>query len=275
MKSLFPLHTAPRDPHEFIVVSWNLHKGRSPLGFQTWQAMRRWMQRIPADVYFLQEAMAHRRSAPRPTTEGDKSRVTTADEDWHCHATEISIALQLHLALGPNVHKPSWRHGNAILSSSPLTRGERWDISAHRFEQRGLLVTRTIVNQRPVILLCVHLALTRAARLRQMEWLAHWIVREAPSGPLILAGDFNDWQSDSIPIFHALGLCEVAITLGQTAKTFPAFSPALALDKMFVREFTPMELVPAAKAAWLSDHLPYIARLRLTPPTLIQQKITL
>ncbi len=265
MKSPATLRTASRDPHELIAVSWNLHKGRSPLGFQTWHAMQRWLQLTPADIYFLQETMARRLSAPRSTAERSKAKIATADENWHCHATEISTSLQLHLALGPNVHRTSWRHGNAILSPYPLAPGGRWDISAHRFEQRGLLVARMTVNQRPIILLCVHLALTRAARLRQMEWVAHWITREAPTGPLILAGDFNDWKSDSVPIFNALGLSEVAMTLGQAAKTFPAFSPALALDKMFVRELTPVELVPAAKAAWLSDHLPYIARLRLEP----------
>ena len=45
-------------PKDFIAVSWNLHKGRTPLGFQAWQAMQRWVQSTHADAYFLQEAMA-------------------------------------------------------------------------------------------------------------------------------------------------------------------------------------------------------------------------
>jgi len=33
---------------------------------------------------------------------------------------------------------------------------------------------------------------------------------------------------------------------------------------MFVRGMTPLEwLVPGRKTAWLSDHLPYMARLRV------------
>ena len=52
--------------------------------------------------------------------------------------------------------------------------------------------------------------------------------------------------------------------LGESGRTFPAFSPALALDKMFVRGMKPVEWIqPTQDTAWLSDHLPYMARLRV------------
>jgi len=44
------------DTPDFVAVSWNLHKGRSPLGLQAWSAMQRWVQSTKADAYFLQEA---------------------------------------------------------------------------------------------------------------------------------------------------------------------------------------------------------------------------
>ncbi len=248
----------------FVAVSWNLHKGRSPLGFTAWKAMQRWVESTHADVYFLQEAMARRMPAPvLATSFGAPVHEPLADV-WECQATEIAHALDLDIALGPNVFKPSWRHGNAILSPHPLDLGGRWDISAHRFERRGLLVARAAFAGQSVTLLCAHLALTRAARTRQMNWIAHWIAREAPAGPLVLAGDFNDWRNDSVAIFGEHGLVEVATLLGQPVRTFPAFSPALALDKMFVRGMRPIACVqPTQETAWLSDHLPYIARLEL------------
>ncbi|WP_341313631.1 endonuclease/exonuclease/phosphatase family protein [Paraburkholderia sp. IMGN_8] len=252
-------------PKDFIAVSWNLHKGRTPLGFQAWQAMQRWVQSTHADAYFLQEAMARR--MPSPVLSPGFGALHTADplsDVWHCQATEIARALELEIALGPNVFKPSWRHGNAILSPHPLDLGGRWDISAHRFEKRGLLVARATFGGHSVTLLCAHLALTRSARLRQMNWIAHWIAKEAPEGPLVLAGDFNDWRNDSVPLFREHGLQEVATLLGESGRTFPAFSPALALDKMFVRGMQPIEWIqPTQETAWLSDHLPYMARLRV------------
>jgi endonuclease/exonuclease/phosphatase family metal-dependent hydrolase len=97
-----------------------------------------------------------------------------------------------------------------------------------------------------------------------MNWIAHWIAKEAPEGPLVLAGDFNDWRNDSVPLFAEHGMQEVATLLGESGRTFPAFSPALALDKMFVRGMKPVEWIqPAQETAWLSDHLPYMARLRV------------
>lgn len=258
-----------RNPQElgrsdFTVVSWNLHKGRSPIGRQVWKPMQDWLASTGADACFLQEAMSKRLPTPLvSSTFGEPTAEPVADA-WNCQATELATALRMQVLLGQNVFKASWRHGNAILSSHPLDLGGRWDISAHRFERRGLLVAKMTFNGRVITLLCAHLALTRSARLRQMQWIANWIETGAPEGPLILAGDFNDWKNDSVPIFGEVGMIEVATALGVSGRTFPAFSPALALDKMFVRGLTPVEWVAADRsAAWLSDHLPYIARLKL------------
>ncbi len=269
-----PHAPAPHAANEFVALSWNLHKGRSPLGFKAWGAMRHWVQSMPADAYFLQEAQARRQNATLSSRVSDALHAAgisygngggpSADALWDCQATDIARELKLQLALGDTVVRQSKRHGNAILSPHPLDLGGRWDISAHRFERRGLLVATIVVDARRITLLCAHLALTRAARLRQMQWIAEWIVASAPAGPLILAGDFNDWRNDSAALFGAIGLSEVATALGHHGKTFPSFSPALALDKMFVREMTPLEwIAPRHKTAWLSDHLPYMARLRV------------
>jgi endonuclease/exonuclease/phosphatase family metal-dependent hydrolase len=266
--------TPARDERDFVALSWNLHKGRSPLGFKAWNAMRHWVQSTSADVYFLQEAQARRQDASLSSRIGDALRATGLNYDgpstargdalWDCQATDIANALKLQLALGDTVVRQSRRHGNAILSPHPLDLGGRWDISAHRFERRGLLAATIRCGDRHITLLCAHLALTRAARLRQMHWIAEWITASAPSGPLILAGDFNDWRNDSTEVFDTIGLIEVAATLGHKGKTFPAFSPALSLDKMFVRGMTPIAWnAPLQRTAWLSDHLPYMARLRL------------
>jgi endonuclease/exonuclease/phosphatase family metal-dependent hydrolase len=261
------VNLATNASRDFTALSWNLHKGRSPIGLQAWAAMRHWLHTNPADVYFLQEAHAYRPPIARTRAANTSSAQDTAEANeplWQCQATDIATSLKLQLALGNTVIKQSRRHGNAILSPHPLVLGGHWDISAHRFEQRGMLAAKIAFAGSDITLLCVHLALTRGARLRQMSWIADWIEREVPSDPLILAGDLNDWRNDAVPLFGAIGLIEVATALGHKARTFPAFSPALALDKMLVRGLTPTEWVPPCKqAAWLSDHLPYMARLRL------------
>src|SRR5258707_13086145 len=92
-------HSAHETP-DFVAVSWNLHKGRSPLGLQAWQSMQRWMHSVPADVYFLQEAMARRMPAPVLASNGFGAPLEGGlDDAWQCQATEIAQALHLQLAL--------------------------------------------------------------------------------------------------------------------------------------------------------------------------------
>ena len=87
-------------PKDFIAVSWNLHKGRSPLGLQAWQAMQRWVQSTHADAYFLQEAMARRMPSPVLSANFGAPLGEPVDDIWHCQATEIASSLQLQIALG-------------------------------------------------------------------------------------------------------------------------------------------------------------------------------
>src|ERR1700756_883639 len=82
---------------DFIAVSWNLHKGRSPLGFTAWKAMQRWVQSTHADAYFLQEAMARRLPSPVLSSTFGAPLGDPADDIWHCQATEIARALELEI----------------------------------------------------------------------------------------------------------------------------------------------------------------------------------
>jgi endonuclease/exonuclease/phosphatase family metal-dependent hydrolase len=265
------------DERTLTALSWNLHKGRSAAGRPAWEKMLSWAKEQPADAFFLQEAQA--RQAPlggwrlmqephemqKPGFWARNGEGDGEAEIWRCQASSLAQARNLNMALGTNVFRSRTRHGNALLSHLELGDAQQWDISAHRFERRGLLAARARWGGAEPWLLCSHLALTRGARVRQMEWIAQWIENRSDGAPLILAGDFNDFRDDAPPIFKSVGLLEVAEALGgKKRRTFPAFAPAFALDRMFVRGFEPVEWVePGPEAAWLSDHLPYIAKLRL------------
>src|SRR5258708_14156725 len=93
-------------PRDFIAVSWNLHKGRSPLGFQAWRAMQRWVQSTHADAYFLQEAMARRMPTPGLSSSFGAPLGDPADHVWHCQAPEIAQAPARRIARGTHVFTP-------------------------------------------------------------------------------------------------------------------------------------------------------------------------
>jgi len=154
-------------------------------------------------------------------------------------------------------------HGNALLSRWPVIGHRHEDMSDHRFEQRGLLHVEVNVHGRRIHAIVVHLGLIPGSRLRQVGQLQRFIDREVPAGePLVVAGDFNDWEPQLRRTLAAYGLHEYE---EPRAFTYPARLPLAQLDHIYARGLTPLGLhVPRGRAWWrMSDHLPLIAEFRL------------
>jgi endonuclease/exonuclease/phosphatase family metal-dependent hydrolase len=85
------------------------------------------------------------------------------------------------------------------------------------------------------------------------------------SGPLIVAGDFNDWQKKASDYLATqLGLVEVfEQAQGKLAKSYPAKLPILSLDRIYVRDLVVEGAERLVGAPWsrLSDHVALAARL--------------
>ena len=168
-------------------------------------------------------------------------------------------------------------HGNAVLSRYPIARWDNQDISAHRFESRGLLHCELALPRQDVGLhcICVHLGLSARGRGRQFNALVERIRRVVPEhAPLIVAGDFNDWRARksgvSERLLEALGLHEAfEITHGRPARPFPAFLPMLTLDRIYVRGLKVLEArrlhgtIEGSKWRGMSDHAGLAVRLAL------------
>ena len=172
----------------FSVMTMNVHKGVSPLHRRsTIYELRQKMRSHHPDLLFLQEIQQEHRGRIRRFSQWPLTELThflSEDywQDWH---------------YGKNVEYPDGHHGNAILSKRPLHKGENYDISAYRFERRGLLHSITHLEgvATPIHCFCVHLALFERGRERQLEEIIHYINSLAEGGPTIVAGDFNDWRS--------------------------------------------------------------------------------
>ena len=78
--------------------------------------------------------------------------------------------------------------------------------------------------------------------------------------PLILAGDFNDWNKKSSEIFeNTLGMRDAYKAVhGHFAKTFPAKRPLLSLDRIYLKNFKILgsHVLGHSNEIYLSDHLP-------------------
>jgi endonuclease/exonuclease/phosphatase family metal-dependent hydrolase len=84
-------------------------------------------------------------------------------------------------------------------------------------------------------------------------------------GPLVVAGDFNDWQGKASAVLaKELRLSEVfERTLGRHARSYPARLPLLTLDRIYIRdlEIDSVERHVGGPWAKLSDHVALAARL--------------
>lgn len=241
--------------NRFTVMSMNVHKGLSPLHrYSTIHQLRQNMRSHYPDLLFLQELQQEHRGRIRRFGQWPLTELThfLSEDFWH------------HWHYGKNVEYPAGHHGNAILSKHPLQKGQNYDISAYRFERRGLLhsVTHLEGIQNPIHCFCVHLALFERGRERQLEEIIRYIEELAQEGPTIVAGDFNDWRNRVSEPMRAAGFNEVFETLtGTPAKTFPSIKPMLAMDRIYVRGLKIHSAKILHEWMGLSDHLGITAEL--------------
>jgi len=237
------------------VATYNIHKGVQGMGPSRRLEIHNLglaVEQLDADIVCLQEVRkVHRR-----------------EEQYFSRWPEMPQAEFLapegyEAVYRTNAYTRHGEHGNAMLSRWPVVSHQHEDISDHRFEQRGLLHSEVMVNERPVHVVVVHLGLIRASRVRQVDQLSRYIEREVPAGaPLIVAGDFNDW-GDRVRLMLE-GMQMQTWHPGRNP-TFPARLPLVQLDYVYARGLQPLHVdVPRGRAWWrMSDHLPLIAEFSL------------
>lgn len=234
------------------VVTYNIHKGLSMFNRRlVIHELREKLRVLNADVVFLQEVL------------GTHARHAQRHGDWPVEPQYEFLADSVwgDYAYGRNAVYDEGHHGNAVLSRYPIERWDNQDISAHRFERRGLLHCEIDVPgwSERLHCVCVHLALTSRGRSRQLERLRQRIERLVPANaPLVVAGDFNDWRYRAAhELAHPLGLHEVfELVQGQPARSFPAALPIFRLDRIYVRGFRVARTHVHHGPAWarISDH---------------------
>lgn len=233
------------------IATYNIHKGVQGLG-----PVRRLeihnlghaVEQLDADIVCLQEVCKEHR--------------TDANffDQWPELPQAEFLAPQGYAAVyRTNAITRHGEHGNALLTRWKVIKDQHEDMSDHRFEQRGLLHCEVLIHNRPVHVVVVHLGLIRASRVRQVAQLQQFIEREVPAdAPLVVAGDFNEWNNWVPKALSSLGLVSSGLNY---YPTFPSLLPLLQLDHVFVRGMQPVGVtVPRGRTWWrMSDHLPLVA----------------
>ena len=238
--------------NQLRICSYNIHKGFSS-GNRRFllDDIRNAIRAIDADFVFLQEVMGQ--NLHRPGHNDGNQFEFLADTIWPHHA------------YGHNAVYDTGHHGNAMLSKHSFLLFENHDVSLWSFSQRGILVGQVSIG---VYLVCVHFGLFAIERKSQLDALTAIVSKFVPDDqPLIIAGDFNDWNGKlNRQVIERLGVQEaLSCVHGSPARTFPAQLPVLPVDRIYFRN---LELLDAEKLAgrpWnrLSDHCALTATFRL------------
>jgi len=260
------------------VATYNIHKGVMGLRKRSRiHDLRLALHSIDADIVFLQEVQErNERLARRP---------------GHHNGTQLDVLCTggyLHRAYGMNAVYPHGHHGNAIVSRHAIGQHLNHDISDHLLEKRGLLHAISRVESSrgalDVHLINTHFGLIKRSRVRQAEFLIDFVRGEVPrDAPLIIAGDFNDWQQGVDEVLHReLDVVEAASEFNRrqkrsrlfdrllpwrigarplVARTYPSVLPWLKLDRIYVRGFRVRDVSVPRGIEWSqrSDHMPLIA----------------
>ncbi len=243
--------------HKLRILTLNMHKGFTLFNQFILPELRAAIHAQAAEIVFLQEVHGSNerhalRHATWPTT---PQYEFLADTVW----PEFSY--------GRNAVYPHGDHGNAILSKYPIIHFENVDVSIGKIEQRGLLHTMLKVpGHDEVHAICLHLGLRESHRKQQLSLLCDLVERLPPSAPVIVAGDFNDWQKRADKILARCDLREAFVNQYQKhAKSFPARWPLLCLDRVYVRNATTQNAQVLVQQPWshLSDHAPLAVEIHL------------
>jgi len=191
----------PHTKHNAVtVVTYNIHKGLSHFNRRlVLHGIKDGLKGLGADVAFLQEVQGkHDKNARRHVTWPELSQHEFLTHDGS------------HCVYGMNAVYQHGHHGNAVVSRHPIPVWENIDISHHPIGSRGLLHCEIRVDgwKQPLHCINTHLGLWARSRRFQLEWLCDRIRAAVPKkGPVIVAGDFNDWQKTASKYLAAeLGL---------------------------------------------------------------------
>lgn len=222
--------------------------------------LRDCLRQLDPDVVFLQEVqglhMGHARN-----------HANWPSEPQH----EFLADKRLAAAYGSNAAYDHGHHGNAVLSRFDILSAANHDVTEHHLERRGLLhcVIKMPQHAQSVHCICVHLSLTKQQRQRQFSTLIKFIKQRIPANaPIIIAGDFNDWNNHANTLLaQQLGLTEAFTSLtGNPARSFPSKLPVLRLDRIYVRGFAVAGGEVHCGKPWssISDHAALTAELHLS-----------
>ena len=161
-------------------ITYNIHKGKSfLLRSNVLKEINILLHKKKYDFIFLQEVRDYNK------------------KDFELHRlsqTQILSNGHYKSFYGKNkVYKDS-HHGNAILTNHEVISHKNFDISVSKLESRGFFVLKVKIKNNIINVACTHLNLKKKDRIKQINLINKIIEENFKNEPIIIAGDFNDFD---------------------------------------------------------------------------------
>ncbi len=147
--------------------------------------------------------------------------------------------------------------GNALLSKYPISHPISHPLHIELNMRMALEEATVEIQGQKISIFIAHLALTKRARQIQISEIIE--ILEDRTGPIILAGDFNERRPGALDIL----LQQTPLKQICTLKTYPSWDSKYSLDYILLsKEFTVLDChIPNSPA--FSDHSPLIVKAEL------------
>jgi endonuclease/exonuclease/phosphatase family metal-dependent hydrolase len=222
------------------IVSYNIHSGVGTDKRHDYKRIGQFLASTGADIVLLQEMDT--RSSLRETAQD---------------VEDVCAENAFQLTPSPAIREANGWYGNAVLSRFKVLSQEVIDVSQSGRQPRNVQVVELQTEKGPLTVVNTHKGLKKLERRSQLTLLHNYLAKrlEKTPTPLVLAGDFNEWQFFS-RAFSALNSMLVQHKVGPT---FPSKFPIFSLDRVWVTKDIQVQNVTkinTKQTALMSDHLP-------------------
>ena len=229
------------------IVTYNIHSGIGRDKKHDYKRIGQFLANSGADVVLLQEMDT--RPSERNTAQDIK---------------DICADNTFDLIPSPAIREPEGWYGNAILTRFDVLNHDTVDVSQRGRQPRNVQVVELKTEKTPLTVVNTHKGLKKLERRSQFsllhEHLSHRLKERQT--PLVLAGDFNEWQFFSKAF---KGLNEL-LSQQKVGATFPSHFPVFALDRVWVSDDIKVKScrkLKNAKTRIYTDHLPVLIDIAL------------
>ena len=229
------------------IISYNIHSGIGRDKVQDYRRIGQFLAESGADVVLLQEMDT------RPSERAIES-------DIH----DICAGNAFKLVPSPAIQEASGWYGNAILTRFNVRKQETFDVSQEGRQPRNVQIVELQTEKGPIRVVNTHKGLKKLERRSQFAMLHEHLANRLKSDPvpLVLAGDFNEWQFFT----RAFRGLDTLLNQQKVGATFPSQFPLFSLDRVWTSDDITVincRKLRSKRTRVFSDHLPVQLDIRL------------